>query len=119
MTPAPKQRTVYGRYVDHEKELAMPSRPPLTEGPHILPETTVVGNYRISFLGKVFGGYEVNIVRTDGIVIARNAKIRRFMEKRFLDPVTDTTVYIKLNISDSAVIRLTAFEEAAVDERKT
>jgi hypothetical protein len=119
MALPPKQRTFYGRYVDHEKELAMPSRPPLTEGPHILPETTVVGNYRISFLGKAFGGYEVNIIRTDGIAIARNAKISRFVEKRFLEPVTDTTVYIKLNLCDSTVIRLTAFEEAAVVERKT
>jgi hypothetical protein len=119
MVLAPKQQKMaYGMYVDHEKEISFPSRPPLLDDRRSVPETVVIGNYRISFLDKVFGGYEVNIVRTDGTVIARNAKISRFSQKQFNDPSTDTTVYIKLSLCDGAIIMLTAFEEATPEEIK-
>ena len=118
MALTPKKMIALGRYIDHEKELTISQHPPLAEGLHAIPETAIIGNYRISFLGRVFGGFEVNIVRTDGTVITRNAKISRFIEKQFFDPVNETTVYVKLGLCNSAIIHLTAYEEPTPEDIK-
>jgi hypothetical protein len=110
MVHLPIKRLLYGEWKDHEKELSFPSVQRHSGAE--LPDTVVIGSYKISFTGKVFGGYEANIVRTDGVVVARGAKVSRFSQKQYLDPETDTFVYIKLSLVDGATLIFTAFDVA-------
>jgi hypothetical protein len=105
------KRQIYGNYKDHEQELVFRSQDPLHERKPT-PEPAVIGDYRINFVEKMFGGYIANIIRTDGIVVVRGARISRFRQNEYHDPSSDTAVLVKLSLIEGNILQVTAFEEA-------
>ena len=106
------------RCEEHEKELRFHSYLPIVEKfPEKLPRDEDIGDYRITFEKKVWGGYKVDIIRENGSEVAEGVKVRRWRETGVKDPENGNTIMLKLSLTHPQSIRVTIFKDGKDEEQ--
>ncbi len=99
------------RCEEYERELKFFSYPLAVEKIVTrLPKSEEMGEYRVIFEDKVWGGYKVDIIRGNGSEVAKGVKVRRWRETGVKDPENGNTLMLKLSITHPQSIRVTVFK---------
>ena len=100
------------RCEEHEKELRFHSYPPAVERfCEKLPKSENVGDYKVTFEERVWGGYKIDIRRKSGSEVATGVKVKKWKETKVKDPENGNTIMIKLSLMYPQTIRITVFKD--------
>jgi hypothetical protein len=100
------------RCEEYERELKFFSYPLAVEKIVTrLPRSEEMGDYKVIFDKKVWGGYKVDIIRGNGSEVAKEVKVRKWKETKVKDPENGNTLMLKLSFVYPQSIRVTVFKD--------
>jgi len=106
-----------GRCEEHERQLRFFSYPLAVEKIVTrLPRSEEMGDYKVIFGDKVWGGYKVDIIRKNGSEVAKEVKVRKWKETKVKDPESGNTLMLKLSFVYPQSIRVTVFKDGEQED---